>query len=316
MTSILQRVCDTTESPEIYRLGEQGKRERVHFDVSMERGMHNIEDEIVFANHDGYIFHDSRGLESGSELELKIVQDFVRRRSRGRRLKDRLHAIWYCIPMDNDRPSLDLRYFGDVCPDKNVPVIAVFTKFDQFKLDIEMKLEDEGRDPETDLDAEVERVFEQHYLANLRGSPQFVRLERMNKPGQRCTELIEKTANALSGSVVALMLLAIQKDDLELNIRRAVKWAHAAFERGDGDTDAILKLCILAFPSIWYFERGNFDREFKNNAGPIYAKLKPYVDDPPLSILSDDVHHALIAITVILERACLFFWLTAYSNYT
>jgi hypothetical protein len=46
----------------------------------------------------------------------------------------------------------------------------------------------------------------------------------MNKPGQRCTELIEKTANALSGSVVALMLLAIQKDDLELNIRRAVKW--------------------------------------------------------------------------------------------
>jgi hypothetical protein len=28
-TSILQRVCDTTESPEIYRLGPQGKRERV-----------------------------------------------------------------------------------------------------------------------------------------------------------------------------------------------------------------------------------------------------------------------------------------------
>jgi hypothetical protein len=57
-------------------------------------------------------------------------------------------------------------------------VIAVFTKFDQFKLDIEMKLEDEGRDPETDLDAEVERVFERYYLSNLRGSPQFVRLER------------------------------------------------------------------------------------------------------------------------------------------
>jgi hypothetical protein len=28
-TSILQRVCDTTESPEIYRHGPQGKRERV-----------------------------------------------------------------------------------------------------------------------------------------------------------------------------------------------------------------------------------------------------------------------------------------------
>jgi hypothetical protein len=28
-TSILQRVCDTTESPKIYRLGPRGKRERV-----------------------------------------------------------------------------------------------------------------------------------------------------------------------------------------------------------------------------------------------------------------------------------------------
>jgi hypothetical protein len=45
----------------------------------------------------------------------------------------------------------------------------------------------------------------------------------MNKPGQRCTELIEMTANALSGSVVALMLLAIQKDDLELNINQAIR---------------------------------------------------------------------------------------------
>jgi GTPase SAR1 family protein len=30
-TSILQRVCDTTESPEIYGLGPQGQRERVRF---------------------------------------------------------------------------------------------------------------------------------------------------------------------------------------------------------------------------------------------------------------------------------------------
>ena len=46
----------------------------------------------------------------------------------------------------------------------------------------------------------------------------------MHKPGQRCTDLIETTANALSGGVVALMLLAVQKDNLELNINQAVKW--------------------------------------------------------------------------------------------
>ena len=25
----------------------------------------------------------------------------------------------YCIPMDNNRPSLELRHFKDICPDKN-----------------------------------------------------------------------------------------------------------------------------------------------------------------------------------------------------
>jgi hypothetical protein len=45
----------------------------------------------------------------------------------------------------------------------------------------------------------------------------------MNKPGQRCTELMEITANALSGNVVALMLLAVQRDNLELNISQAVR---------------------------------------------------------------------------------------------
>jgi hypothetical protein len=63
----------------------------------LQRGEHNIEDELVFTNHKGYVFHDSRGFESGSEEELRIVQDFVRRKSKERRLKDRLHAIWFVL---------------------------------------------------------------------------------------------------------------------------------------------------------------------------------------------------------------------------
>ena len=61
--------------------------------------------------------------------------------------------------------------------DPGVPVIAVFTKYDQFKLDIKMKLEDEGRDPEMDFNAEVENIFNQHYMASLDGPPPFIRLE-------------------------------------------------------------------------------------------------------------------------------------------
>jgi hypothetical protein len=60
-----------------------------------QRGLHKIEDEITFAKHDGYVFHDSRGFEAGDETELKIVRDFVRRRSQERQLTKRLHAIWF-----------------------------------------------------------------------------------------------------------------------------------------------------------------------------------------------------------------------------
>jgi len=58
-----------------------------------------------------------------------------------------------------------------------VPVIAVFTKYDQFKHDIKMKLEDEGRDPGIHFDTEVEHVFNEYYLVSLSGPPPFVCLE-------------------------------------------------------------------------------------------------------------------------------------------
>jgi hypothetical protein len=61
----------------------------------MQRRVHNIEDELVFSNHTGYVFHESRGFEEGSEDELRIVQEFVHRKLRERHLKDRLHAIWF-----------------------------------------------------------------------------------------------------------------------------------------------------------------------------------------------------------------------------
>ena len=58
-----------------------------------------------------------------------------------------------------------------------VPVIAVFTKFDQFKRDTKINLVDQGRDPETDLNAEVENIFNQRYLASLKEPPPCIRLE-------------------------------------------------------------------------------------------------------------------------------------------
>ena len=43
-----------------------------------------------------------------------------------------------------------------------------------------MKLEDEGRDQEVDLNVEVEDIFNRHYLASLNGPPPFICLESMH----------------------------------------------------------------------------------------------------------------------------------------
>jgi hypothetical protein len=59
-----------------------------------------------------------------------------------------------------------------------VPVIAVFTKYDQFKDNIAIRLK-RRRDANSEINApaEMERVFREEYLGKLGGTPHFVRLE-------------------------------------------------------------------------------------------------------------------------------------------
>ena len=45
----------------------------------------------------------------------------------------------------------------------------------------------------------------------------------MQKPETRCDALLEETVEALNEDVVALMLLAVQRRDLELSVNIAVK---------------------------------------------------------------------------------------------
>ncbi|KAJ7753674.1 hypothetical protein DFH07DRAFT_823998 [Mycena maculata] len=225
-TSILQRVCETTESPEIRRVGVvdyQEVWEKIdNLDPTPERGKHDISDELTFTNHTGYVFHDSGGFECGGKKELEVVQDFIRERSRRRNLRDRVHAIWYCIPMDSERPMFDIDPLHEICPDKNVPVIPVFTKYDAFKLEVRWRLEDDGN-LRGDEETQCEAVFKEQYLNRLRGVSKFVRLEGMDEHGACCNELIMTTMDALNNGTVTMMLLAAQRGNLELNVGRAVR---------------------------------------------------------------------------------------------
>ena len=67
-----------------------------------QRGEHDIDDELVFSNHNGYIFHDSRGIESGATEELDILRGFIQRKAIASQLEERLHAIWFGLLCADD----------------------------------------------------------------------------------------------------------------------------------------------------------------------------------------------------------------------
>ncbi|KAF8265856.1 hypothetical protein EI94DRAFT_1803803 [Lactarius quietus] len=126
--------------------------------------------------------------------------------------------------MDGHRPGLDLKYYDKVCPDPNVPVIAVFTKHDQFLYNVEMDVLD---DPDNYLDSDVyrevaEKRFQDHYLHPLGGDAKYVRLENMHMKDSPSKGLVEETAAALNEDTVALMLLAVQRGNIELSVKIAL----------------------------------------------------------------------------------------------
>ncbi|KAG6906700.1 hypothetical protein DXG01_012546, partial [Tephrocybe rancida] len=66
-TTLLKRVCNTSEEPCIY--DDEGKNLR---------GIHDINRPFSFASNPKFIFHDSPGFEAGDEAQLKTVQEFIK----------------------------------------------------------------------------------------------------------------------------------------------------------------------------------------------------------------------------------------------
>ncbi|KDQ17220.1 hypothetical protein BOTBODRAFT_81905, partial [Botryobasidium botryosum FD-172 SS1] len=117
-TTILRAVCGVDEEPVVY-------------DEKDQRGLHNIEYSMIFPSNHRFVFHDSRGFESGTTEEVELVRKFIQARADKGKLGQQLHAIWYCFPTDSNRiiTAAEQEFFKNI-DTGNVPVIAVFTKFD------------------------------------------------------------------------------------------------------------------------------------------------------------------------------------------
>ncbi|KIK42275.1 hypothetical protein CY34DRAFT_12477 [Suillus luteus UH-Slu-Lm8-n1] len=97
-TTILQKVCNTTDDPEIYNT--DGKKiDDAVVKSSIKRGNHDIKNEMVFKSNPGFVFHDSCGFEAGSEGEFEDMKNFISERVHATELEERIHAIWQVNPI-------------------------------------------------------------------------------------------------------------------------------------------------------------------------------------------------------------------------
>ncbi|KAG2124682.1 hypothetical protein DEU56DRAFT_744440 [Suillus clintonianus] len=234
-TTILKRVCNTNENPKIFNSAGR-KIDATVLNASRERGEHNIENEMVFQNNPRFIFHDSRGFEAGGESEYDKVNTFIMRRSKKGDIRDRIHTIWYCIPMDEESRSFtqaELRFFSH-CDTGSIPVIVIFTKFDALYDDEFARLIMEGKS-RTDAKALASKHAEEkfangtqlkflYHSKDIRRPPKcHVCLPDMDKDDADCGPLIKLTAGTLDSEVLQQLFVSTQQTNLELCIEYAVE---------------------------------------------------------------------------------------------
>ncbi|KAF8335155.1 hypothetical protein F5887DRAFT_1139026 [Amanita rubescens] len=228
-TTILQKVCGVANGtkPIIYdKDGNQLEHSVIHLMPSIERGLNDIEHQITYPGSN-FIFHDTQGFESGSTEELEIAWNFIERKSAETELKNQLHAIWYCIPMDSPRPILpvELEFFNRT---GRAPLVVIFTKFDGHIATQFVNLIDAMDGDKWERAREIaESAFQKVYLPkvlNAKYPPKaYVRLEDMDLPEKNCAELTQRTADAIDDDSMYQLFVSTQMNNLDLCVKSALK---------------------------------------------------------------------------------------------
>ncbi|KAH8985765.1 GTP-binding protein [Lactarius hatsudake] len=222
-TTLLKRVCNTTEEPCIY-----DEQSNSLLEPTSERGIHDIDRPFAFTSNPEFIFHDSPGFETGDESQLKKVQSFIEKRAKSTEVDDQLHAIWFCFIPNKARFLLDLekRFFNEQRAG-HIPVIAIFTKFDHLISQVY----------DADLEEDQNREVAERLLKDSLRAPLFeykfppradVCLEDMHDDDanhqEQVKELIEKTAESLDDLALKILFVSLQQNNLELCVKYAVKY--------------------------------------------------------------------------------------------
>ncbi|KAG9028420.1 hypothetical protein FRB95_006498 [Tulasnella sp. JGI-2019a] len=256
-TTILRKICSETDTPIVHDAKGQEIYQPASLEPTTERGLHDINHEITYPSRPGFIFHDSRGLESGTVKELDEIREFLVRRARNE--KDAVHVIWYCVSANSCRPLVSAeRQFFERDRGK-VPVIVIFTKLDGLVAKAFSDLKREGlvgADAHRGAPARADQLLQTHFIKPIMEMDHppvgYVTFKGLHKPGGQCVELTRKTVKALEhhDQNLQAMFVFAAKYDLESRLTAALKWV---WENGKGDTDEdTIKKILIYFPHVWH----------------------------------------------------------------
>jgi hypothetical protein len=199
--------------------------------------MHNVENELIFRSNDKFVFHDSQGFEAGRADEFLKMKEFIADRAKTTFLKKRIHAIWYCIPMDNLERAIqrsEEMFFGE-CDPGNIPIVVLFTKFDALGPVALGKLAPAdrqlpGQERLLKAKALIEGIFNRAdvwgRLSKMMYPPtSHVRIGGMHRSNEGCNSLLENTAAVLSDETLQMLFVSAQEANIALCITYATRKA-------------------------------------------------------------------------------------------
>ncbi|KDQ18283.1 hypothetical protein BOTBODRAFT_28693 [Botryobasidium botryosum FD-172 SS1] len=263
------------------------------------RGEHHIDYELRFPSNPGFVFHDSRGFESGAAEELELVRKFIQEQASLGSMSEQLHAIWYCFPADSNRlmTAAEKEFFNKI-DTGTVPVVAVFTKFDALDsaaftavsgpgVPFEVAKEMASQHATEKFNAEVVPLIE-----GLAHPPKaVVCLRNMHDrkiPAviqKAASELVERTEAALDTDVLRKLLVQAQCVNVELCMKGAVKSETMRAAQVNPNAYNPLQKKVIRdifgwFPSIWVRATDTFI----NALTPWFSPLAPSMA-PQLQVL-------------------------------
>jgi len=164
------------------------------------------------------------------------MKEFIADRAKTTFLKKRIHAIWYCIPMDKlDRAiqRSEEMFFAE-CNPGNIPIVVLFTKFDALvpvalgKLapaDRQLPIQERLLKAKLLIDGIFDRADVWGRLSKMTYPPKScVRIEGLHRSNEGCNSLLENTAAVLSEEALQMLLVSAQETNIALCVSYAAKW--------------------------------------------------------------------------------------------